>query len=157
MINLIKTNIFDSEADIIAHGCNAKGVMGAGIARQIRSKYPKAYEDYIFKYRSTGLSLGEVQLVHVGDKPRFIANCITQSDFGREEIVYVSYRAVANCMFELFRFAAREKYSIAMPKIGSGLSGGRWNTILDLIYEQSWNYPSVAVEIYSLPERGEAQ
>lgn len=44
MINTVKLNLLDISHGIIAHGCNAQGVMGAGVAKQIKIKYPTAFE-----------------------------------------------------------------------------------------------------------------
>jgi hypothetical protein len=44
-IELIKGNLLDFPGQInnIAHSCNTKNVMGAGIAKQIKERYPLAY------------------------------------------------------------------------------------------------------------------
>lgn len=46
MIKHIKCDIFKSGADIICHQVNCQGVMGSGIAKQVREKYPVVYRDY---------------------------------------------------------------------------------------------------------------
>lgn len=46
MIKTVEGNILDAEEDIICHQVNCKGVMGAGLAKQIKSKYPNVYKDY---------------------------------------------------------------------------------------------------------------
>ena len=33
-------NLFESNAQTIGHGCNTKGIMGAGIAREFKRRYP---------------------------------------------------------------------------------------------------------------------
>ena len=42
----VKGNILDSDADAILHQVNCQGVMGAGLAKQIRGRYPNVYEKY---------------------------------------------------------------------------------------------------------------
>lgn len=149
-IKLINGDIFSSQASIIAHGVNAQGRMNAGIAKQIRQRFPQAYADYMTKFKTTGWSLGDTQLVMVGESPRFIANCCTQEFYGRDGFHYCDYDAIENCLATLFRFASREGCSIAMPRLGCGLGGGDWNIVFDIIKKVSLNYPGVAVEIYSL-------
>jgi len=41
----------------IAHGCNCKGVMGSGFALQVKTMYPKAYEQYRSFYPGLALSI----------------------------------------------------------------------------------------------------
>jgi hypothetical protein len=42
----IHADLLDSELPAIGHGVNLRGVMGAGIAGQIRKRYPQLYIDY---------------------------------------------------------------------------------------------------------------
>ena len=39
-------NLLDTELTFIVHQVNCQGVMGAGVARQIKEKFPKAWENY---------------------------------------------------------------------------------------------------------------
>jgi O-acetyl-ADP-ribose deacetylase (regulator of RNase III) len=126
--------------------------MNLGLAKQIRAKYPAVYEDYMIKYRKEGWKVGETQLVHVGDCPRFVANCCTQEFYGRQDRQHVSYKGIRDCLFNVLTFCTREKYSVAMPRIGAGLGGGDWDLILKIIEHESELFPDVLIEIYSLPE-----
>ena len=45
-MKIIDGDIFDSNADAIVHQVNCQGVMGAGVARQVRDKYPNVYVEY---------------------------------------------------------------------------------------------------------------
>ena len=46
MIKHIKCDIFESGATMILHQVNCQGVMGSGIAKQVREKFPNVYEAY---------------------------------------------------------------------------------------------------------------
>lgn len=39
-------NIFDSDAKIICHQVNTYGVMGAGIAAEVKERFPEVYTEY---------------------------------------------------------------------------------------------------------------
>ena len=41
------SNITEVTQGVIVHGCNAQGVMGSGVAKQLRAKYPEIYVDYL--------------------------------------------------------------------------------------------------------------
>lgn len=129
-IEYIKGDLLQTGVKHIMHGCNSHGVMGSGVAKVIREKYPQAYNDYIFKYNNYGLELGDV-IVSVQDDGKVIHNAITQRDYGRDiSRVYVSYWAIA----EVFRnINSRGIKEIAMPKIGAGLANGDWNVISAII------------------------
>lgn len=129
-IEYIKGDLLRTEVNHIMHGCNSHGVMGSGVAKILREKYPQAYNDYIFKYNNYGLELGDI-VVSVQNDGKVIHNAITQKDYGRrDDRVYVSYWAIAEAFRKINSRGIKE---IAMPKIGSGLAGGNWSVIEQII------------------------
>lgn len=38
-IKYIKGSLLDTDAKIIVHGCNCQGVMGSGVAKQLKKNY----------------------------------------------------------------------------------------------------------------------
>lgn len=125
-----KGDLLQTEVKHLIHGCNSKGVMGSGVAKVLREKYPQAYQDYNDVYNSNGLSLGDV-IVSVQDDGKIIHNAITQKDYGRrDDRVYVSYWAIAEVFRKINQWGIKE---IAMPKIGAGLANGDWNVISAII------------------------
>ena len=46
MITIKKGDVLRSRAMYICHQVNCMGVMGAGIAKQIKAMYPEVYEEY---------------------------------------------------------------------------------------------------------------
>lgn len=130
-------DLFDTDCRIIAHGCNAQGVMGGGVARIVRDRYPEAYEDYRRIADSEGLQLGRVYVTMC--KEKLIANMITQDRFGADGKRYVSYDAVAKACESLDELAAKLKIDrVALPQIGAGLGGGDWK-VIEAIIQASFN------------------
>jgi O-acetyl-ADP-ribose deacetylase (regulator of RNase III) len=139
-IQYIQGDLFQTEIKTIAHGCNAQGVMGSGVAKIIREKYPKAYQRYRNEYeKNNTLHLGTIITVPCRDhldenKVRVIVNAITQKLYGRDGCRYVSYDAVVesmqavNRLFEIYGIS-----EVAMPKIGAGLANGKWEIIERII------------------------
>lgn len=129
-IEYITGDLLLTDVKHIIHGCNSRGVMGSGVAKAIRNKYPQAYRDYNDKYNNYGLELGTI-VVSVQDDGKVIHNAITQQDYGRDkDRVYVSYWAIANAFRHIESWGIKE---IALPKIGSGLGGGNWSVISQII------------------------
>jgi O-acetyl-ADP-ribose deacetylase (regulator of RNase III) len=126
LMDQTKGNVLDVAEGIIAHGCNALGVMGAGIAKQVKQRYPEAFRVYKQAERESGLVLGDVSFAQVGHK-LWIANIITQ-----ERI----YGAKGECLADLdaieagfakVAIKARELgLRVEMPLVGCGLAGGEW-------------------------------
>lgn len=122
----------EGEFDIIVHGCNLHGVMGAGVARQIADKYPEAL---IADRASLHLPerLGAYTFVPVQSPQghRFIiVNGYTQRNHGTDRR-QVDYDAVTS-VFQLVR-ANFGEHRIAYPRIGAGLAGGDWNILKGII------------------------
>ncbi len=60
MIKFVKGNLFDSNADILVCTINCVGVMGAGIAKEFKERYPAYYYDYKSKCASGHLVPGAI-------------------------------------------------------------------------------------------------
>jgi O-acetyl-ADP-ribose deacetylase (regulator of RNase III) len=125
-----KGDLLETDIQHIIHGCNSRGVMGSGVAKAIRDKYPNAFRDYFDMYNEVGLELGDACVSKQPDG-KVIYNAITQLDYGRDPSkVYVSYWAIANVFCKADNTNIEE---IAMPMIGAGLANGDWNVISAII------------------------
>ena len=154
-IEYVKGDLFTADIEVIAHGCNAQGVMGSGVAKIIREKYPKAYNRYRKEYElHNHLKLGDIIAVPCGDRVndrsnyKVIINAITQEFYGRDGQRYVSYDGVADAMVKINRLA--DIYGItevAMPKIGAGYGGGDWNVIESIIESELKQVKAVVYEL----------
>lgn len=114
--------------DVIVHGCNCWTTMGAGIARQIKHKFPEAFE--ADKKTSIGCpeKLGSYTQATVGDLT--IVNAYTQYNLGKDLRI--------DALRECFR-GIKQEFSgkrIGYPKIGAGLAGGNWDEIAKIIDEE---------------------
>jgi O-acetyl-ADP-ribose deacetylase (regulator of RNase III) len=116
----------------IAHGCNMRGKMGAGVALAIRQKYPRAYDEYLRLL--PGRSLGDVITAECDGK--LIGNLLTQDQIGRDGKRYASYPAVYRSLMVFTTYYKMTGASttvdsslspIAIPKVGCGLGGLRWD------------------------------
>jgi O-acetyl-ADP-ribose deacetylase (regulator of RNase III) len=133
MITYKKGNLLDTPDRIIAHGCNAQGVMGSGVALAVKKKYPWAFDQYYHEYCVNGLETGRnLYTSHNGEV--YIVNMITQNYYGKDGKRYVSYDALDECMENLNRWMDEfYQIDVSMPAIGAGLGGGHWPIIREII------------------------
>lgn len=127
----IKGNILDINHGIIVHGCNGLGVMGGGIALQIKERFPEAYKVYVKHHRSMGtISFAEVS------KDKYIVNGVTQKVVGSGK--QVSYDAIEEVFIRTVALqqSLPNILPICFPMIGAGLGGGNWG-IIKVIIEQT--------------------
>lgn len=148
-IQYIKGDLFSTEHKYILHGCNSRGVMGSGVARIVRDRYPLAYERYTI-WCSKGFRLGSSLLVDCGDKT--IINAVTQQNYGKVSEQqgpnpkrYVSYDAVATIFEELETLIPNS--TIAMPLIGCALGGGDWSVVSAIIESSCKTISSVVYQL----------
>lgn len=128
MVKYVKGDLFDTDCDIIAHGCNCRGGYGSGVAYMMAMRYPKAREMYLEKFEDEGWKLGDVQFVRTHDG-KVIANCATQAAYLPRGKCHADYAAIHASMNAVRDFAKTNHKSVAIPKIGAGLAGGDWKVI----------------------------
>jgi len=144
-INYVKgdaTNPIGDGVKILAHIVNNKNRWGAGFVLAISKKWSEPEKIYrSLKF----LRLGNVDYVNVGENI-FVANMIAQHGTGRDENgdIPLRYCALVECLQNVNEFADAMNATIHMPKIGSGLAGGDWKVIEQIIRECT----SVPVTVY---------
>ena len=123
------SNLLDVREGIICHQVNCIGVMGGGLALQVRKKWPKAFSEYskecaIFKENPKRL-LGHVQDVLLEDK-LVVANCYGQVLPGNG--VMTSYEAWDIILDKLKDLSNYFNLDLHFPwMVGCGLAGGDWS------------------------------
>lgn len=136
------------EMVIVCHQVNCKGVMGAGLAKQVKSKFPGVYDLYKEKCKAFKTeNLGTVQLCSCLEEAGYIiANVFSQSGYGRTGL-YTDYKALRKSFSSLREF---DNTVIRIPyKMGCGLGGGDWKTVKQIIYEELIDY-GCKVEIWRM-------
>jgi O-acetyl-ADP-ribose deacetylase (regulator of RNase III) len=132
MLKRMKGNLLDlAEAghfNIIVQGCNCFNTMGSGIAREIRERYPAAYEADCKTTPADYTKLGNYTVM-LG-KGFNIINAYTQYNFnkGRDTNDVFEYLA-----FDLILQKLAHQYpdcNFGFPYIGMGLAGGDPDTII---------------------------
>jgi O-acetyl-ADP-ribose deacetylase (regulator of RNase III) len=138
-------DILSLEEGIIVHGCNAHGIMGSGIALQIKNKYPECFRTYATFCAGMAHmdALGAVVPYAVPNKNLIIANAITQKDFGKDGKKYVSYKAISTAFTNAAEAASKSGLELHYPLIGAGLGGGDWAIISDIIDAAVAAYPTL--------------
>jgi O-acetyl-ADP-ribose deacetylase (regulator of RNase III) len=112
-------------AQAFAHGCNCQGSMGAGIAKEFRSRYPVMYEEYRrrCKAQPKQFDLGDCWLWKAENQP-WVFSLGTQESYWRSR---ASYEAIETALRSMRRQADAERINrIAMPRIGVGYGGLSW-------------------------------
>lgn len=132
-VHTVDGDIFKSNADVIVHQVNCQGVMGSGVAKQVREKYPNVFEAYQKRCRDTLNPLGHTLCVEAPDGT-VIANLFAQNKYGYDGKRYTDYEALGECLKEL-RAECLGKV-VAIPYLMScARGGGDWDKVSKMIEE----------------------
>lgn len=111
-----------------AHGCNCSGAMGKGIAVQFREKFPEMYQEYKRLCKMDNFHLGDIFVYNYGNG--FVFNLGTQQSWKTK----AELNAIENSLKKMFDYASENNVSkIAIPKIGAGLGGLKWEDVKEII------------------------
>jgi O-acetyl-ADP-ribose deacetylase (regulator of RNase III) len=123
-------DLLSIERGILVHGCNARGVMGAGIALQIKQQFPAAFDVYRKAYEMTGLKLGTVTWAQVG-AAKIVVNAVTQDHYHHPDPYFVlaDYDAIERAFENVRDLAEGNGLPVHFPLIGCGLARGRWEEV----------------------------
>lgn len=153
MIKIIDGNLFDTKAHIICHQCNCQGVMGSGVAAEVKRRYPYVFNSYRKDYEDGKLKLGYVNFA-TAQQDQVIANMCGQSVYGYDGKQYTNYESLQECLNKVLTFAIREydvQPTIAFPYLMSCYrGGGDWNVVYKMIED---TFKDFDVEIWRLDKR----
>ena len=150
-VETIEGNLLDfpNDINVIAHSCNTRNIMGAGIAKQIKDRYPQAYEAdwkaFNHEYDQNGQYvhwLGKFSKAELDDR-KYIYNMYTQAKIGTgREVNYEKFwQALKRVEQDLYEMnVAKHEYDGSPPPIiglpygiSCGLAGGNWGIIKAMI------------------------
>lgn len=151
IIEYKKGNLLDVTSGYLAHGVNCQGVMGSGIALQIREKYPIVYTKYhnLCKIASPDELLGASQMVIINENLT-IFNVFSQLKYGKDKKRYASLKAIRSGFTYInlwMNINNQQRPILNIPKIGAGLGGLDWNDVERVINEVTDN---IDITVYEL-------
>jgi len=118
--------------DFIAHGCNCFCTMQAGIAKSIKEQYPSAYLTDLRTEKGDIKKLGNYSETKINGSFT-ILNCYTQFHYDSTKKP-LDYEAFILCMRKInYKFSY---FKIGLPLIGTGLAGGDWKRIKEIIQKE---------------------
>ncbi len=153
------------EVNVIAHCCNCFNTMGAGIAPQIKSNFPYAWEADQETSRGDPKKLGTIS-VGIAEEQDFaedfapdVFNLYGQFGFnkrnsgGRDLDYNAIFDALSAMVSQLEEWEADKSLTqIGLPLIGCGLAGGDWD-IVELMIKKTLCKAGFNVTVYIRNEK----
>lgn len=128
MFELVRGNIFESDAEALVNTVNCVGVMGRGIAFQFKKIFPENFKAYEAACKRGALRPGQMFVFETGrlTNPKFIINFPTKRHWrGNSRLEDIDTGLV-----ELVNVIRNNGIrTIAIPPLGCGLGGLNWNEV----------------------------
>lgn len=150
MVKIELGDILDIDHGIILHQVNCQNAIGAGISGAIINKYPIVAEKY-HELCEEGVKLGQLQYVGTGTGVGFV-NCFSQYNYGNSAktgIKYTNEDLLIDGIIYTCEYFAVSDWPVYVPwKVGCGLAGGDWSTVLSGIIDKSEHIDNLTIVRY---------
>lgn len=138
-IEIVHGDLFTVDAEVIGHGTNTHGVMGAGIAKAFRAKFPKMYADYKRDCENGLFVPGDAEFYTENCDGKFygIFNLFSQDKPGadaRYEWLLLALSKAANDLVRTAHVGDFIHYTLAIPLIGCGIGGLSFADFIRAVY-----------------------
>lgn len=148
MIEDAKGNLLQADVEALVNTVNCEGYMGRGIALQFKQAFPENFESYRRACQAKEVQPGKMHVFATGRliNPRFIINFPTKRHWkshSQLEDVEAGLRALIE---DVRRLGIN---SIAVPPLGCGLGGLRWEEVRPLIERAFAELPDVRVALFA--------
>ena len=140
-----------ADVDALVDTVNTEGVMGKGLALQVRAAFPDVFAAYAQVCKAGAVEVGRMHVVRRAGRPRVVVNFPTKQRWRQpSQLAYV--RDGLRDLIAQVRVLGIA--SIAVPPLGCGLGGLPWADVRPLIVAAFAELPDVRVLLF---EPGEAQ
>lgn len=142
-------NILLTNAEALVNPVNTVGVMGAGLAKQIRTAFPAAYEEYRHACRVGNVMIGRMHVLKRDRVPMFgpayLINFPTKAHWNQDSRLEWIELGLVHLISVVDEIGIR---SIAIPPLGCGLGGLSWADVRPLIARSFSHHTHVRVLVY---------
>lgn len=147
MIVVTDGNIFETNLQAIVNPVNTIGVMGRGIAKEMKKRYPAMYEHYYMYCKKRMFHTGMVLSfrTYQTKKPNIIINFPTKNcwhDNSKMEYIQTGMVALKE---EIRKLKIK---SIALPALGCGCGRLDFKEVLNVITDELKSFEGVLFYIY---------
>lgn len=146
VIREVSGDILATHAVAIVNPVNTDGVMGAGLAKSLKSVYPGMFAGYRDACQRGALRIGSVWTYPTGHpRLRYVVCLPTKRHWRNDSQIDDIYKGLLALRDEIEHLHLP---SIAVPALGCGLGRLPWEPVRDVIYTVLNGMQSVAIELY---------
>ncbi|QDI90443.1 Appr-1-p processing protein [Salicibibacter halophilus] len=146
MIYFKQGNLLDDQSEALVNTVNTVGVMGKGIALQVKQAYPNVFREYEKESKKGNVQIGQMHIVTTDSivAPDYVINFPTKKHWReKSKITYIEQG-----LKDLVRVVRELKIkSLALPPLGCGNGGLKWSEVKPLI-ENAFINEAIDVNVY---------
>jgi len=148
MIEITKGNLLKAEAEALVNTVNCVGYMGKGIALQFKQAFPDNFIAYQKACKAKQVEPGKMFIYKTGQmfNPKYIINFPTKRHWRGKSKLEDIRSGLAALVGDVKRLGI---HSIAVPPLGCGLGGLKWQTVRKEIEKAFARAPEVRVLLYA--------
>ncbi|MDY6906029.1 MAG: macro domain-containing protein [Thermodesulfobacteriota bacterium] len=148
MVHITEGNLLKDSAEAIVNTVNCVGVMGKGIALQFKQAFPDNFKAYARACKNGDVKPGKMFVFSLDAmlNPKYIINFPTKNHW-REKSKIGNIEAGLSDLANVIRH--HNIKSIAIPPLGCGYGGLRWDEVRGLIETTFKDMPDVDVRLYA--------
>ncbi len=147
MIELTQGDILHADAEALVNTVNCVGVMGRGIALQFKKVFPENFKRYKAVCDKKELQPGKMFIHNLNQlyNPRYVVNFPTKRHWKGKSRMEDIEAGLQTLVAEVRK---KNIHSIAIPPLGCGLGGLRWEDVRARIEEAFQDLTDVQVLLY---------
>lgn len=144
MIIYTRTNIFESNAQVLVNTVNTVGVMGKGLAKEFKRLYPDMFKSYQKYCENKQLTIGKLQIFKTSNK--WVLNFPTKENWRNpSKLGYIE----AGLKKFVSQYQIQGIKSISFPMLGCGNGGLDWENEVKPLMEKYLNNLPIDVFIHT--------
>ena len=147
MVKITRGDLLNAEAEALVNTVNCVGIMGRGVALQFRKAFPENFKFYQGACARGLVRPGKMLVYETGvlSGPRFIINFPTKRHWrGKSRIEDIDSGLLALIQ----EIKTRGIHSVAVPPLGCGLGGLKWEEVRPRIVGALRELPDVMALVY---------
>lgn len=146
MIRFVRGDIFEPEVDAIVNPVNTVGVMGAGLARSFKYRFPENYSDYAVRCKRHQLNPGDLFIKHDQGMYGYIINFATKRHWKDPSQIHWIEEGLTHLADVIVQLEIK---SIAIPALGAGLGGLNFRAVAASIEQALGHLHDVEILVFN--------
>ena len=148
MLKYLTGDIWGSKADAIVIPVNTVGVMGAGLALEVKKRYPQVFKEYKDDCKRGLLQVGHVRTYIPSNEKYFLLFFPTKKGWRKPSKLEYIEEGLKDLKQTINILGCVGRPSIALPQLGCGCGGLKWEGVKPLMEKYLENLDA-EIKIYA--------